>query len=620
MKDEFLRKAKHRPVHLIERVKFVEKAGDITFTLIYEGDRLSSQEERWAQQMVKIQQRMIALQEQSIPAIGEADAHMSLESAQLCGANLHRQILRGVRFLGADLDAANLEGCQLQGAQLQHSQLRWAFVEDAGLQSAHLHAAQLQHAWLYGVQLHKANLAEAQLQSANLDHAQLQEASLLRAKLQAANLFEANLSDVNFDEAVITTATLKDCKWHKPPIHVDKANCQPLALPRCQRKAAQRQQQFILKILLKRMIHGEDEDDDGEDEDEDSQDEDEDAQEEVQDNPMLDCVTPLLCCQRWQSAVNDVQDTAVEALEIKVGEVADRSEQKLQELASQGAKKLGKLVQDLDSVAKAKAKALLSVLEHLESDRGRALRSQPKVQAALQDALKQLARTRKGQRFQNDFDNLDKQLKQIRDQGAGRMLRRLADSKFACLTGYTAATCLACLKVSPREMAKHQKELNILATYIGKLQETVNKNNWDDVIDNFLCLYELRDTLSGERAQQVFQALWTDHQLRRCVAVGLVFREMQDPSNPPPGLIHCIKKAVKLVKDNAVAWDIAISNEIACIDRMKAKQDNLFALMISAISGFFVFIATFFSGLALDALKEGRMVVPYVSSLVAEEA
>merc|ERR1711874_663952 len=94
------------------------------------------------------------------------------------------------------------------------------------------------------------------------------------------------------------------------------------------------------------------------------------------------------------------------------------------------------------------------------------------------------------------------------------------------------------------------------------------------------------------------------------LAFAKLFQECEAPNDPPQATLSSVKDAVKFVKDNAGAWRRALNKEIAAIELTKSRQSDLFAFFASALTGFFMFIATFFSGLALDAMKDGKIPLP----------
>lgn len=175
---------------------------------------------------------------------------------------------------------------------------------------------------------------------------------------------------------------------------------------------------------------------------------------------------------------------------------------------------------------------------------------------------------------------------------------------------------MAFLKCSPKQMAGDTRELEDITNYLEKLQETVNVNNWDDIVDNFMCLYDLHTQLKGERSCAIFLSIWKDEKLRKSIAVADKFQKVVNVNDPPAFIIHEVKNAVGHVKKNATAWKIAMKKEVAAIDLIKARQQAFFQFLISCISGVFVFLATLFSGLVLDAMEAGKVNVPLLSDLL----
>lgn len=91
---------------------------------------------------------------------------------------------------------------------------------------------------------------------------------------------------------------------------------------------------------------------------------------------------------------------------------------------------------------------------------------------------------------------------------------------------------------------------------------------------------------------------------------------MTSLNDPPAFVLHMVKYASTIVKKGAVGWKLAMKKEMTAIDLMKSRQQAFFQFMISCITGFFVFVATFFSGLLLDAAKSGRVSIPYFSNFL----
>jgi uncharacterized protein YjbI with pentapeptide repeats len=144
---------------------------------------------------------------------------VSLDAADLRGANLAGAALEGIKlessdFRGAnlsyahlkrsmlDLDnfsGANLSGAELSGASLASAVLQGANLRDAYLTQADLSAAYLPRAILVRATLQGANLQNAGLEGADLRGADLRDADLGGAFLKGANLQDADLTNANLD-------------------------------------------------------------------------------------------------------------------------------------------------------------------------------------------------------------------------------------------------------------------------------------------------------------------------------------------------------------------------------------------------------------------------------------
>ncbi|CAE7196877.1 unnamed protein product [Symbiodinium natans] len=147
------------------------------------------------------------------------------------------------------------------------------------------------------------------------------------------------------------------------------------------------------------------------------------------------------------------------------------------------------------------------------------------------------------------------------------------------------------------------KELERLSAYIEKLQRDGEQKQLGRHVDNFECLYKLKRSLAGERASsEPFGKMRPCDHTWPSVSSSRIWQ-----MHPPQGLIQQIKDAVNIIKENADVWDQTISRKIAAIDIMKTRQSQFFSLLLSAIRGCLVFVATFFSGLAADAVWEGRL-------------
>ena len=144
-----------------------------------------------------------------------------LEGADLTGANLRGAILfmaglQGIDLHGADLSGANLAEADLRSADLRGATLIGANLDNADLSNANLSeaimvAATLREAILIGTNLNRANLARASLSGSDMTGATLTRADLTQADLRDADLSAADLNSAILSSAKVTDQQLRRC-------------------------------------------------------------------------------------------------------------------------------------------------------------------------------------------------------------------------------------------------------------------------------------------------------------------------------------------------------------------------------------------------------------------------
>lgn len=137
---------------------------------------------------------------------------LSLNSANLSGAKLHKAQLSGTDFSEANLRKITLSEATLSGANLNSADLSQANLSHANLVKATLTSARLGSANLSGSDLTEAELENAFLTGSNLQQATLASSTLARATLDAANLSRADLSHSDLSLASLKSANLHSAK------------------------------------------------------------------------------------------------------------------------------------------------------------------------------------------------------------------------------------------------------------------------------------------------------------------------------------------------------------------------------------------------------------------------
>ena len=121
------------------------------------------------------------------------------KKADLQGADLQSEVLRGADLQGANLRGADLREADLQGANLRGADLRGADLRGADLREANLQGAVFRYADFLGADLQGAVFRYADLRGADLRGADLRETDLRGADLRGADLRETDLRGADLD-------------------------------------------------------------------------------------------------------------------------------------------------------------------------------------------------------------------------------------------------------------------------------------------------------------------------------------------------------------------------------------------------------------------------------------
>lgn len=132
--------------------------------------------------------------------VNGVDARISLENAELTGADLS----------GAELFAANLNGTTLQAANLTRARLTSAHLDRANLRRADLTGVLLVDARLNGTDFRLAAMPHSNLSNASMFNADLRGADLSGSNLSGANLRSADLRGANLSGADLTGTNMTD--------------------------------------------------------------------------------------------------------------------------------------------------------------------------------------------------------------------------------------------------------------------------------------------------------------------------------------------------------------------------------------------------------------------------
>lgn len=560
-------------------------------------------------------------------------AGASLQGACLQGANLSGADLRMADLRGADLSLANLGGADLSGALLGSANMRCtalssvrldgafarealldlASVEDASLRNAVFDGASLKKVKFDWVNINDALMREAECQGSNFSRCLLQRVQFLGSDLSHASLESCRFAGKELDEVVWDVAAAPFV--HGLQVENDEFAAPPLRLSKNQGSNLRRLVMMLFFDDDDDDNDDDDDDDDGEESDEDEEKEAEkDGEDEKEEKEEEDTADTSKDTSKREDVVDAtyvpllVQETAVEMAEEAAGQAADWAAAQQWRQLEKAQAQLTKVIGTVDATVKPQAKALQKLLN--KSSFRKLSSSAP---ATTTKILELISKTGAGKKVCKTLEKVGVELKQIEDKGTAPLLQKLLDSQLEARTGYSSGQLLRIFRVTAIQMARDSRELKKLQAYLEKLQDTVNENNWDDVADNFSCFYALQKHLQGERSKQVFRIIWKNQELRECVQVATLFQNVVRANHPPSNVVKTVKKAVKHVKDHAETWEKAIAKELAAIELTRTRQSQFFAVLVSAVTGVFMYIATFLSSVTFQAFQEGRLKLPYLS-------
>ena len=566
----------------------------------------------------------------------------NLRGAKLAGASMIGANLQGADLETADLRCADLRGANLALANLAHADLRGALLgpppaeyklESADLRGANLSEAQLAFAWCWGFELSGceinsscldgAYMAEAGMTGMRLLFCSVEKVNLARARMQHTHLMNCRFNGAKFQSADLSHVVIEEDLWFAGG-ELDGATWELSGAPRlgnvivegkkfgAPSKPKGRPKTGNLRRLVTMLFFGDgDEEEEEEEDDEDDEDEEDEMeqagnQEEEQSKEVSEdqegknedggCSMPLM-------------DTVIEDAVVTAADHAEAiAAQKLQAAVERAKAQIAKLIQLADDVAKPQAEALQKLL--VSKTFLKLSKLKPETMTKIAELV---SSTKSGQKVSKVMEHVRNQLKSVQHSGVAPLLRNLADSQLSARTGYSSGQLLRIFRVSAIQMARDVRELHKLQTYLDKLQETVNENNWDDVTASFTYFYALQAHLQGERSQQIFQLIWKEELFRSWIMVADLFAQVVPVNHPPAAIIHNVKNAVKYIKEHAETWEKAIAKETAAIELTRTRQSQFFALLVSAISGLFMYIATFLSSVTFQAYQDGRLRIPYLS-------
>lgn len=442
------------------------------------------------------------------------------ESADLRGANLSEAQLATAWCFGADLDGTEIESSCLDGAYLAEAGMTAMRLQFCSLEKVNLTKARMQFTWLVNCRFN-----DAQFLGADLSHVHMEENLWFSGgELDGATWQHSGTPQLN------ATVTVKDGKFGAAS------------------KRKGRAQGGNLRRLVMMLFFDDEDEEDEEDETDEEEDETEEGNEEMEEEENEEGEDGEDQRENEEgSSRMPLMDTVIEDVVVTAAnQVEAIAAKKLQAAVERAKTQIAELIKRADDVAKPQAKALQKLF--VSKTFVKLSKLEPETMTKIAEVV---SSTKSGKKVSKMLEDVRSQLKSVQRSGVGPLLRNLADSQLLARTGYSSGQLLRIFRVTAIQMARDVRELQKLQTYLDKLQETVNENNWDDVTASFTYFYALQAHLQGERSQQIFQLIWKDELFRSWLEVARLFAEVVPVNHPPAAIIHNVKKAVKHIKERA---------------------------------------------------------------------
>ena len=98
---------------------------------------------------------------------------------------------------------------------------------------------------------------------------------------------------------------------------------------------------------------------------------------------------------------------------------------------------------------------------------------------------------------------------------------------------------LTCTKL---QMAADIRELEHLLEALSGLLDPITKDNWDDALETWITLSQMRSSLNGDRCQAILKTIFKEKKL--CVALGIAYqlRDINYTNGVPTQLLTVLKR------------------------------------------------------------------------------
>lgn len=116
-------------------------------------------------------------------------------------------------------------------------------------------------------------------------------------------------------------------------------------------------------------------------------------------------------------------------------------------------------------------------------------------------------------------------------------------------------------------------DLEEIKEFVAKLQLSVNRTSWVEVLDFFYCLRDLGIKAPGELSYSIVRAIFESDDLRSDCGLAELLKVIAKPDDPPDAVVSSMRSAAGYVKHVACILRNRVNEEQIEIQRIVALQD-----------------------------------------------
>lgn len=170
-----------------------------------------------------------------------------------------------------------------------------------------------------------------------------------------------------------------------------------------------------------------------------------------------------------------------------------------------------------------------------------------------------------------------------------------------CYSSRGAFTSLKQMLFAQRiRMAHDMFDLEEITEFIAKLQMSVNRTSWLEVLDFFHCLRDLGVKTQGELSSSMVGAIFESDDLRSDCGLAELLKDIAQSDDPPEAVVCSMRRAAGYVKRVACILRNRLNEEQVEIQRIIALQDWKQRLIASGFLAILVAVFNFIANYVFE--------------------